>query len=49
MLKRIKKKFKEILLRDYNEFMVSYLFQNNKSVIILAGTIVETLLIYHLK
>lgn len=48
-LNKVNKKFKSILIRDYNEFVINYLFENNKSVIVIAGSIIETLLIYYLE
>lgn len=48
-LSKVNKKFKFILIRDYNEFVINYLFENNKSVIVIAGSIIETLLIYYLE
>lgn len=48
-INKVKKKFRDILLRDFNEFIINYIFCNNKSVIVLAGSLVETLLIYYLE
>lgn len=48
-LNKTNKKFRIILIRDFNEFIISYLFENYKSVIVLAGSLVETLLIYYLE
>lgn len=44
---KINKKFKFILERDFNELTFNYLVGNEKSVIVLAGSLVETVLIYH--
>lgn len=48
-INKINKQFKDILLRDYDELIFNYLVKNCKSTIILSGSIIETLLIYHLK
>lgn len=45
-LDSVKKKFKSILLRDFDELISAYLIKNFKTVIILSGSIIETLLIY---
>ncbi|MDD4990102.1 MAG: hypothetical protein PHW31_02220 [Candidatus Pacebacteria bacterium] len=44
---KINKKFKFILERDFNELTFNYLVGNAKSVIVMAGSLVEVLLIYH--
>jgi tetratricopeptide (TPR) repeat protein len=44
---KTKAKFKNILLRDYDELVVNYMYGNEKSTIILSGSIAETLLIYY--
>jgi hypothetical protein len=46
-IQKINKKFKFLLERDFNELTFNYLVGNEKSVIIMAGSLVETLLIYH--
>lgn len=46
-IKKINKKFKFILERDFNELAFNYLVGNEKSVIIIAGSLIEALLIYH--
>lgn len=48
-INKINKKFKFILKRDFDELTLNYLIQNNKSTIILAGSLIETLLIYYLE
>lgn len=48
-INKVNKKFRSIILRDYDELTLNYLVKNNKSAIILAGSLIETLLIYHLK
>jgi Tfp pilus assembly protein PilF len=51
-LKKINKvniQFKKLLQRDYDELTFNYLVKSRKSTIILAGSLIETLLIYHLK
>ncbi len=48
-INKVNKKFKEILKRDFDELTLNHLVQNNKTTIILAGSLIETLLIYHLE
>jgi hypothetical protein len=48
LIKRVRKKYKYILERDLNELFLNYLMRNNKAVVIISGSLVETLLIYHL-
>ncbi len=43
------KKYKTILIRDFDELTLNYLVKNNKSTIVLAGSLIETLLIYYLE
>lgn len=42
----MKKSIRNILLRDLDEMILNYIMRNDKSVIILSGSIVEILLIY---
>lgn len=35
------------MLRDYDEIVINYILKNSKTVVILAGSIIETLLIYY--
>lgn len=44
---RVKKKFRKILTRDIEELFLNYLMKNEKAVIVFAGSLVETLLIYY--
>lgn len=46
---KLNKEFKPIVKRDYDELTFNYLAKNNKTTIILAGSLIETLLIYYLK
>jgi len=46
-LTKVNKKYKEILIRDYHEIVCNYIFRNQKSVIILTGSFLETLFMYH--
>jgi len=46
-LTKVKRAFRTLLERDLNETFLNYLMHNNKSVIVLSGSLVETLLIYH--
>lgn len=48
-INKINKQFKKLILRDYEELTLNYLMKNHKSTIILSGSLIETLLIYHLK
>jgi hypothetical protein len=48
-INKVNKQFKSILMRDYDELTFNFLAKSNKSTIILAGSLIETLLIYHLK
>lgn len=45
-VRRVKKKFNILFVRDINELFLNYLMKNNKAVIVLSGSLVETLLIY---
>ena len=46
-IRKINKKFKFILERDFNELAFNYLVGNEKSVIVIAGSLIEAVLIYH--
>lgn len=46
-IKRVKKSIRNILLRDVNELFFNHVMGNEKSVVILSGSIVEILLIYY--
>ena len=46
-LYKINQKFRNILLRDFEELSLNYIFQNYKTTIILSGSFIETLLIYY--
>jgi hypothetical protein len=46
-VERVKKKFRTILQRDIEELFLNYMMKNEKSVIVLAGSLVEVLLIYY--
>jgi len=46
-IKRVKKNIRDILMRDVNELFLNYAMGNEKSVVILSGSIVEILLIYY--
>lgn len=46
-LKKIKGEYREIILRDYDELVVNYLFKNWKSIIVLSGSIIEAILSYY--
>jgi len=43
---KVKRRVRTILLRDLNELFLNYLMKNDKSVVVLAGSLVELLLIY---
>lgn len=46
-LNKAKSKYRDMFLRDYDEIVLNYIFKNSKSTIILAGSLVEMLLIYY--
>jgi len=46
-IRKINKKFKFLLERDFNELTFNYLVGNEKSVIVIAGSLIEAVLIYH--
>lgn len=46
-LMKIKGQYQKIILRDYDELSLNYLFRNWKSVIILSGSIIEAILSYY--
>jgi len=46
-IRKVNKKFKFLLERDFNELTFNYLVGNEKSVIVLAGSLIEAVLIYH--
>ena len=48
-LSKIKKKYSEIVIRDYKELVSNYIIGNDKSVVVLAGSIIESLLLYFLE
>ncbi len=48
-INKVSKEFKTLLKRDYDELTFNFIMKNNKSTIILSGSLIETLLIYHLK
>lgn len=48
-IEKLNKEFKLIVKRDYDELTFNYLAKNNKTTIILSGSLIETLLIYYLK
>jgi tetratricopeptide (TPR) repeat protein len=46
-VRKTKKAFRTILERDLNELFLNYLMGNHKAVVVMSGSLVETLLIYH--
>ncbi len=48
-IEKLNKEFRQIVKRDYDELTFNYLAKNNKTTIILSGSLIETLLIYYLK
>lgn len=48
-IKKISKKYQNIVERDFDELVFNYLMGNFKTVIILSGSILEILLIYYLE
>ena len=47
IIEKVKKSIRAILRRDIDELFLNYVMKNNKAVVILSGSIVETLLIYN--
>lgn len=46
LIAKINKKYRSIVARDFDELVFNYVMKNNKSIIVLAGSLVETLLMY---
>lgn len=46
-IQKIRKKYRAILERDLNELFLNYIMGSEKAVVVLAGSIVETLLMYY--
>lgn len=46
-IQKVNKKFRLLLERDFNELVFNYLVQNEKSTIVLSGSLVELVLTYH--
>lgn len=46
-IRKAKKSFRSILERDLNELFLNYVMANHKAVVVMSGSLVETLLIYH--
>lgn len=46
-IQRIRRKYRIILERDINELFLNYIMGSEKAVVVLAGSIVETLLMYY--
>lgn len=46
-VRKTKKAFRTILERDLNELFLNYIMGNHKAVVVMSGSLVETLLIYH--
>lgn len=46
-IRKIKKKYREIAERDFNELFLNYLMKNEKAVIVLSGSLVEVILLYY--
>lgn len=46
-IERVKKKFRKMLVRDIEELFLNYLMKNEKAITVLAGSLVEVLLIYY--
>ena len=44
---KIKKKYRKIIERDIDELYLNYLMRNKKAIVVISGSIVETLLIYY--
>ncbi len=48
-IKKVNKKYRSTIHRDFDELYLNYLFGNHKSVVILSGSFLELLMIYHLE
>ncbi len=46
-INRVKSKYRRIMQRDIDELFLSYIMKNEKSVIVIAGSLVELFLIYY--
>jgi tetratricopeptide (TPR) repeat protein len=46
-IERVKRKYRTIIQRDLDELFLNYIMKNEKSVIVLSGSLVELLLIYY--
>lgn len=46
-IRKIDKKYREIAERDLNELFLNYLMKNEKSVIVLAGSLIEVILLHY--
>ncbi len=46
-IRKINKKYRFIIERDFDELVLNYFMKNAKSVVVLSGSLVEALLIYH--
>ena len=46
-VRKINKKFKFLIERDFNELAFNYLIGNEKSVVVIAGSLIEAILIYY--
>jgi tetratricopeptide (TPR) repeat protein len=46
-IRKVNKKFRLLLERDFNELVFNYLIQNEKATIVLSGSLVELVLTYH--
>lgn len=48
-IKKVAKKYKVLIQRDFDELVFNYLVGNSKAVIILSGSLLEILLVYYLE
>ena len=46
-LQKINQKYRQIVTRDFDELVMNYVMKNAKSVLILSGSLIETLLMYY--
>ncbi|MHC1716799.1 MAG: tetratricopeptide repeat protein [Candidatus Dojkabacteria bacterium] len=46
-IKRINRNYREIILRDFQELVFNYIFNNEKAVTVLSGSIIETIFMYY--
>jgi tetratricopeptide (TPR) repeat protein len=46
-LNKVNKKFRDLILRDFDELVINHVIKNEKTVVVLSGSLIEALLTYH--